>query len=239
MDKRFKFTFSILRKHFEDALNNNYDIIRCEDYIEYKRLFTNRKILVNRIDIDFCCKKAKVLAQMFNELGIKGTFFVRLHAKEYNFFSFENYRILKFIRDSGHEIGYHSEIVDESVIWNEPAEECLVRDIDILNRLLNIEVKGVASHNGMTGYNNLDFWKNKKPSDFGLLYEAYGEQPDFNLFNESFYVSDSEWTQWKCYDKGVLIEGDTRPLGDHVKAGHRVIYSLIHSDTYYHDHFYE
>ena len=31
----------------------------------------------------------------------------------------KNYRILKSIRDSGHEIGYHSEIVDQAAIWDE------------------------------------------------------------------------------------------------------------------------
>ena len=36
--------------------------------------------------------------------------------------------------------------------------------------------EGVASHGGMTGLNNLDFWKDREPSDFGLTYEAYREQ---------------------------------------------------------------
>lgn len=239
MPEIFPFTFSNLKAYFEIALSNEYDVITCKNFINYKNEGKSNKILVNRVDIDLSCKKARRIAEIFNELKVKATFFVRLHAYEYNPFSFENYRCLKFIRDSGHEIGYHSEVIDESVIWNEAAEECLIRDLHVLNSILGIKVVGVASHGGMTGLNNLDFWNEKKPEDFGLSYEDYDKQPAFNLFHESFYVSDSAWTYWKCYDKGVLRPDDKRTLGEHCKDNHRIIYSLIHPDTYYDEHFYE
>jgi len=235
----FLFKLSTLQRHYKKALEKGYEIIRCEDYPIYKKECDTHKVLVNRVDLDFSCKKARRIVDIFNTLGIKGTFFVRLHAKEYNPYSFENYRVLKHIRDSGHEIGYHSEVIDQSAIWGEPAEECLLRDIEILNRMMNIQIKGIASHGGMTGLNNLDFWRDKKPTDFGLSYEAYDTQPTFNLFHESFYASDSEWTRWKCYDKGILVKGDRRSLGDHVQDGHRVINSLIHPETWFDNHFYE
>jgi len=239
VNNSFIFSHEILRKHFEDALNNNYKIITLRDYLDYKKRNFSHKIIVNRIDIDLSIKKAEILTKIFNDLKIRASFFVRLHAPEYNPFSFENYRILKFIRDSGHEIGYHSEIIDEAVIWNENAENCLKRDINVLETMLDIKIYGVASHGGLTGLNNLDFWKDKKPSDFGLLYEAYDKNPEFNLFDNSLYVSDSNWTYWKCYDRGVLREGDNRSLGEHSHEGSPIIYSLIHSDTYYKKHFYE
>ena len=85
----------------------------------------------------------------------------------------------------------------------------------------------------MTGLNNLSFWDDKKASDFGLLYEAY------DWFDKSFYISDSEWTNWKCYKEGKLQDGDHRTFQDHVKNGHLLIYLLIHSDTYFHHNIYE
>ncbi|GEM_PF-394203 len=234
----FKFTFGHIEEYYRAVLEAGYDVITCQQYVDVKKKKFD-KILVARVDIDFSVKKAKYLVEMFNRLGIKASFFIRLHANEYNPFSFENYKILKLIRDSGHEIGYHSEIIDQSIIWNEDATVCLLRDIDVLNRMLDIKIVGVASHSGMTGLNNLDFWKNKKASDFGLLYEAYDAQPEFNLFNNSFYISDSCWTYWKCYNHGKVCENDRRNLAEHVKDNHPVIYSLIHPETYYYDHFYE
>jgi hypothetical protein len=234
----FQFTFRQIRETFRQILQNGYQVIRCIDYVGMKQALP-KKTLINRIDIDISIKKSEQLAIIFNDLGIKGTFFIRLHAPEYNPFSFENYRILKFIRDSGHEIGYHSEVVDESVIWEEPAEQCLVRDLEIINCMLGIKIKGLASHGGLTGLNNLDFWKQHQPREFGLVYEAYDEQPEFDLFKNSFYVSDSNWTYWKCYHHGTLVAGDHRTLGQHAQTGHPVIYSLIHADTFFHRHFYE
>lgn len=234
-----KFTFEYLKKQYRAAIQHGYQVIGCADYVELKRRGLPPRLLVNRIDIDYSVKKADIICGIFNELKIKGTFFIRLHAPEYNPFSFENYRILKNIVASGHEVGYHSEVLDESLIWNEEASECLARDIDVLNRLLGIEIKGVASHNSLTGVNNLDFWQNNRPSDFGLLYEAYDKQPAFNLFSEGLYISDSEWNKWKCYDKGILVENDKRDPDEHVAENHSLIYLLIHSDSYYHRHFYE
>ena len=99
--------------------------------------------------------------------------------------------------------------------------------------MFDINIAGTASHGGMTGLNNLDFWKNRSAINFGLKYEAY------DWFDDTFYVSDSEWTRWKCYENGKIVSGDFRNLAQHVQNNHKVLYSLIHSDTYYHKHFYE
>jgi len=238
MKKKFKFTFENLKKEYRHALDFGYEFLTCEEYVQRKNNL-GASTIVNRVDIDFSCKKAERLLNIFSELGIKATFFVRLHAPEYNPFSFENYRILKSISDSGHEIGYHSEIVDQAEIWGEDAKDCLIRDVEVLEKMLNIKIRGVASHGGMTGLNNLDFWKNKKPSDFGFKYEAYDKEDSFNLFNKAFYISDSEWTRWKCYKKGNLVDGDHRSLSEHLVDKHSLIYLLIHSDTYFDSHFYE
>ena len=179
------------------------------------------------------------MLDIFDKLSIKGTFFLRLHASEYNPFSFENYRVIKRLLDSGHELGYHSEIVDQSIIWNEKTEDCLKRDLMVLGNMFNYKVKSVASHGGNTGFNNLDFWKNNKPKDYNLLYEGYDREPEYNLFHEAFYISDSEWTKWKCYNNGKLVEGDNRSPSMHLKDKHQLIHLLIHPDTYYNHHIYE
>jgi hypothetical protein len=140
--------------------------------------------------------------------------------------------------NSGHEIGYHSEVVDEAVIWGEDQTSCLIRDIDVFNMMYGVKIKGVASHGGGTGYNNLDYWKNRRPQDLNLLYEGYDLEPTYNIFQEAFYISDSEWIRWKCYDKGVKVTDDYRSPSEHVKDQHSLIHLLIHPDTYYENHIY-
>ena len=234
------FTFENIEYQYAEAIKLGYQFVTCEQFVKLKPTLTSAdKIIVNRIDIDFDEKKTERLLNIFNKLNIKATFFLRLHAPEYNPFSFEIYRIIKHLIASGHELGYHSEIVDQAAIWDEDAEMCLLRDLDVINRIFDTNVVGVASHGGTTGLNNLDFWKDKTPSDFDLLYEGYDHQPEFNLFQEAFYVSDSEWTRWKCYDKGKLVEGNRKTFLEHAKDGHSLIYLLIHPDTYFDNHFYE
>jgi len=239
-EMEFHFTFSKLEKQLISAKEYGYQFITCQDYVKAK---SAKKIpcpvVVSRVDIDFSCRKSRRLAEIFNRIGGKATFFVRLHAPEYNPFDFENYRCLKYIRDSGNEIGYHSEIVDQAAIWQEDPADCLRRDISVLNHMLGIQIKGVASHRGMTGLNNLDFWSDKKPAEFDLLYEAYDKEPTFNLFDTSFYISDSEWIRWKCYRNGELVGADHRNFGQHIADKHQLIYLLIHPDTYFDEHFYE
>lgn len=238
MKNNFHFTFANIEEQYRAALDAGYEFITCEEFVGKKHSLPDR-IIVNRVDIDLSVKKADRLRDIFERLGIKATFFVRLHAPEYNPFSFENYRILKSIRNSGFEIGYHSEVVDQAEIWGEDAKDCLIRDVELLEKMLNVKIHGVASHGGMTGLNNLDFWKERSASEFGLLYEAYDKSKGFNLFENSFYISDSEWIRWKCYNRGVLQKDDHRSFAQHLDNNHPLIYLLIHPDTYFDTHIYE
>ncbi|MEZ5017526.1 MAG: hypothetical protein R2800_10780 [Flavipsychrobacter sp.] len=240
MKRTFPFTFEGIKKQYQAALDAGYKFITCEEYYHYKKAgAVPSKIVVNRVDVDLSMQKADKLVNAFNELGVKGTFFIRLHAPEYNPFSFFAYNVVRHIVNTGHEIGYHSEVIDQATIWDEDPEVCLKRDIELFNKMYDVNIVGVASHGGMTGLNNLDFWKDKKASDYGLLYEAYDHEPNFNLFHESFYVSDSEWVRWKCYDKGKLVKGDNRSFEEHLADNRPLIHLLIHPDTYYESHIYD
>jgi len=235
-----KFTFDYIKSEYSHLLAAEYTFITCEDYfIQKSNKSLPDKVVVNRVDIDFSIKKTERLVDIFNELGIKASFFLRLHAPEYNPFAFDAYRIIRKLINSGHELGYHSEVIDQAAIWTENPETCLLRDIKVIEAAFDIKIKGVASHGGMTGLNNLDFWKNKKASDYSLLYEAYDKEPGFNLFQESFYISDSEWLRWKCYDCGKLQPGDNRSPSEHALDNRNLLHLLIHPDTYYDRHIYE
>lgn len=234
----YRFTWDNLKKEYLALLNAGYELMTCREYVKQKNKLS-AKTVVNRIDIDFSVKKVEVMLDIFNDLEIKGSFFVRLHAPEYNPFSFENYRIIKRIISEGHELGYHSEVIDQGKIWDEDFKNCLIRDLNVLETMFDCKIQGVASHGGNTGWNNLDFWHKNRPKDFELLYEGYDKEPEYNLFQEAFYISDSEWTRWKCYNKGIMVQGDFRSISEHLKDGHSLIYLLVHPDTYYYNHIYE
>ena len=233
-----KFSFENLRGQFNLAKSLGYSFMTCREWALSPKDVIHDKLIITRIDIDESVTRLPQLLEILLGVNAKATIFVRLHA-EYNPFSFENYQILRSAISCGHEIAYHSEVVDQAAIWGEAEITCLLKDIRVLSDMLSYDVVGVASHGGRTGLNNLDFWRHRTATDFGLLYEGYDETPTFGLFKNSLYISDSEWVRWKCYRQGVLQVGDDRSLGEHLEDRPPLIYLLIHPETFYHRHPYE
>jgi hypothetical protein len=234
------FTYATLKAELAAVKDAGYEALRCIDYLERRASGSlPERTLVLRVDIDLSLAKTAKILDTLLELGLLGTFFVRLHAPEYNPFSFEGFRILKRILAEGHELGYHSEVLDEAAIWGEDPGECLRRDLSVLSAMIGAPILGAASHGGLTGNNNLDFFKANDPRAYGLRYEGYEKSETFALFHESRYVSDSDWTRWKAFENGVRIPDDHRPPSAHAADGPKVLHLLIHPDTYYTHHFYE
>lgn len=234
-----RFTWTTLEQEYRAVLDAGYRVVTCAGYAVSAAPDRAAKTLINRVDVDLSLKKTGPLLDLYASLGIKASFFIRLHAPEYNPFSHEGYRLIRRMVDEGHELGYHSEVIDVAAIWREDPEKCLRRDLLAMETMFGAKVQGVASHGGMTGLNNLDFWRDRRPAEFGLLYEAYDREAAFGAFEHSFYISDSEWVRWKCYDQGRLRAGDHRSLREHAKDDHPLLYLLIHSDTYHDRHIYE
>lgn len=105
--------------------------------------------------------------------------------------------------------------------------------------MLDIKIRGVASHGGITGQNNLDFWEKNCAKDLGLMYEAYDNEDQFGLFYNSTYISDSQWFKWKSYCNGELCVGDELSLSDHLKRSSPIVYLLTHPDCHFIQHIYE
>ncbi len=216
-------------------LDQGYRFVTLREFFEGK-VTKDEKIVVNRIDVDVKIGRLRVLRPIFAELGIRSSVYPRLHAPGYNLLNFGTVRLLRELIEDGHEVGFHTELMDASGFLGVDPRSLLRAQIDLMHILLNAPIVGTASHGDMTPYNNLDFWKTNKPQDFGLIYEAY----DARLWNDCRYVSDSEWTQWKSYDNGVLRDGDRRPPHLHAaEDGTRVLYLLTHPESWYEHYIHE
>ena len=229
------FTFAYYKLIFQKALENGYQIITLKEFFldEYKR---NEKIIVNRIDVDVKIDRLKKIYEIFRELGVKATIFVRLHAPNYNLLSIGNINIIKDLISIGCEIGLHTELEDVGEYCKIDKKELLKKEIELFEILFGIKVYGTASHGDMTHFNNLDFWKNNKPKDFGLIYEAY----DKKLWNNCRYVSDSEWIRWKAYENGNLLENDRRTPIEHILEDKpKILHILTHPESWYDRYIYE
>ena len=228
------FTFEYYKNIFTKALLNNYKVITLKEFFldEYNK---NDKILVNRIDVDVKIDRLKTIYKIFKELNIKASIYLRLHSSEYNLLSIGNIKIIQDLISIGCEIGLHTELEDVGEYCNINKRKLLKKEIELFETIFDIELCGTASHGDMTHYNNLDFWKTNNPKDFGLIYEAY----DKKLWNNCRYVSDSEWTRWKAYENGKLLENDRRTPIEHMQDNSKILHILTHPESWYDRYIYE
>lgn len=228
------FTFGYYRQIFEEAINKNYKVVTLKDFFldDYNQ---EDKILVNRIDVDVKIERLKIIYKIFKELEIKASIYLRLHAPAYNLLSIGNIKIIQDLLSIGCEIGLHTELQDVNGYCGIDKKVLLQQEIQLFETIFKTKVYGSASHGDMTCYNNLDFWKENRPSEYGLLYEAY----DKKLWDHCRYVSDSEWTQWKSYENGVLLQNDRRTPIEHINDGPKVLHLLTHPESWYEGYIYE
>jgi len=210
-----KRTFDYFRETLEFALRTGYDVMGCLDYFLAKdRGELGSHTLVLRHDVESGIQRMLRIAEVENQLGIRGTFFVRIHAPQYSVTSFNGFAMVMSVVELGHELGLHEETLDFAAVSGEPPEMVLERDLGMLESLFGRNIKGAASHRDWSGYNNLDFWETHNPSDFGLDYVAY---KTLGLFTGATYIS-QHGIGWKCYDRGRLTE-DKSDLMRHLKDG--------------------
>ena len=229
------FTFKQYKKIFQEALNNEYQIITLKELFldEYDK---DTKILINRIDVDIKIERLRVIYKIFKELNIKASIYLRLHSPDYNLLSIGNIEIVQDLISIGCEICIHTELEDVQHYCNIDSARLLQKEIELFEILFNIKLYGTASHGDMTPFNNLDFWKKYSVNEFGLVYEAY----DKKLWNSCRYVSDSEWTQWKAYENGLLLQNDRRSPIEHIREDMpNVLLLLTHPESWYERYIYE
>jgi len=228
------FTYSHFRDMYQLALAEGYQVVTVADWFA-GRFNPERKVLINRVDVDAHIERVRTMGRIFVSLGIKASFYFRLHTKQYNLLFFDNMNLVRSLAAAGNEIGLHAEVQDIRYFCGIDPAQALRAEIALFEGLLDCRIVGVSSHGDMTPNNNLDFWKTHSPDQFGLQYEAYAS----HLFDHCRYVSDSARTCWKAYDDGQLRAGDSRCACEHIREGVSPIYLLSHSCYHYWHYIYE
>lgn len=98
------FKLSHYKHVLKKALKFGYKFTPFSDYPKYRKC---KRLIILRHDIDLNISRALEMAKIESAFGIKATYFVRLHAQDYNPFEFKTYTMLKKIIKLGHEIGLH------------------------------------------------------------------------------------------------------------------------------------
>jgi len=219
------FSFRHYRLILESALESGYAF---HDHLTYWRQRPGGRSTLLRHDIDNFMKRAVEFAKIEASLGLKATYFVRIHA-EYNPFYVNDYLRLMEIQKLGHELALHSDVLEFATLTGQSdrAEELFAREIRFLEAALDTKVYGIATHRDLNSDapNSMPWVSSLDLSRFGLEYDAY--HPAF--VKERKYVSEKVnrgigwWEQCAC----KYIGSEDR------------LTILTHPRWWYHVHFYE
>lgn len=185
------FAVAHYREILERALEMGYAFSTFSDHANVD----SPRLLLMRHDLDLSMHNNLRFARIEHELGVRATYFIRVHARLYNPFEYHSYRSLQEIESLGHEIGLHYEPGFALAVGEDEAA-MVRREKRILETILDHPVVSASAHlPGKTGTTVTAQNKN----DFGLEHEGY--EPHF-LNGEFKYLSDSNG-RWR---EGCLCE---------------------------------
>ena len=174
------FTIDHWHEMITHALELDYHFLFFTDWLNEKPPV--KRSIILRHDIDVSLELAVRQARIESELGIKATYFLRLHSKLYTIDNAESLKYLSEIMKSNVEIGIHYETSIYETADEDPAE-LLARDARRLSSIIGRPIVGCSAHRIGT-YPALDITTIKNA---GLVFDAFS--PEFVV--ERKYISDS------------------------------------------------
>jgi hypothetical protein len=173
--------------HYEYCLRSakekGYSIALMKDH----KNKTKGPVILLRHDVDSDPDQALNFSGIEKNLGIKATYFFRVHSKD-NLFDLKNYRAIKQILKDGHEIGLHAE-TDFASLFGEPELAMLSRDKAVLEAVIGGQISGICMHEPTRSVKRLGTSDIKA---LGFEYDAYDPR-----FLKAFkYISDSS-CRWR------------------------------------------
>lgn len=137
------FSYNHYQAILKKALKMGFVITGFRDYPKVK----NRpKIIILRHDIDYSSKRALVMAQLEKKLGIKSTYFLRIHGEYYHPFDRQSYSAIKQIIELGHEIGLHSEARNLAREFKMEMVKLFRIEKEILEKTFDLKVISASEH---------------------------------------------------------------------------------------------
>lgn len=159
-----------------ESISRNYKTITVLEYFQ-KQCPDN--FVVMRHDIDRFPNNALKTAKIEKELGIKSTYYFRSNKGVFHT------KIIKQIKEMGHEIGYHYEVLSEANGDQEKAIELFRNNLEQLRKIC--DVKTICMHGRpLSKFDNRDLWKKYNYEDYDIVGEAY-----LSVGEELNYYSDT------------------------------------------------
>lgn len=157
------FTLEKYRELVRAVLDAGYVPLTVRGYLAGQH--REQPCAIFRHDVDRRPASALRMAKLEAELGVAATYYFRYPR------TFNPIRIDQ-VRDLGHEIGYHYEVLAKTKGNYEKAIALLSKELDLFRELY--DVRTICMHGSpLSRYNNCDLWKKNDFRNFGIEGEAY------------------------------------------------------------------
>lgn len=196
------FNFAHFAATLRAAHNAGYVMPFAREFAADPEVFD--RILVLRHDVDYSLEYAVALARLEADLGVRSTFFVRLHSRFYDPTQPKQTKFVRQIAELGFEIGLHYEYATLGTDGGRGA--ALARERNLLAALAETEICGASEH--MPAFHGRDVAgggrhiTDEELVEGGFAYEAHGA-----LFSEQLrYLSDSN-QRWRtgCLHEAIGV----------------------------------
>ena len=178
------FTFKHYKEILKSALRQGFKVTNFRDLDKVK----NDKILILRHDVDMSITKALQMAKIEYSLGLKATYFIRVHG-EFYFLDNKNIAILKKMLKMGHEIGLHTEASALNKLWRSNLKEIFILEKKYLEELSNQKIISAAEHADLGRPKN--FWKKHFFTQVKKEQVGIKNFPQEKKYQKFHYLSDS------------------------------------------------
>ena len=179
-------------KELVSALKDaGYEFVTYAEYAEGRRA---DKLIVMRHDVDKLVERARQLAEVENDMGVRASYYFREK------FIDDDSDEIRYIESLGHEVGYHYEdfVMEKGDV--DKAYAMFVRNIEKMRQVA--DVRTITMHGSpMSRFDSKDMWRVYDYKKLGLIGE-----PQFDVdWNDMFYLTDTgrSWNGVNRRDKVV------------------------------------
>ena len=171
-----------IRKYIELIVSlrkNGYSFLTFNQYLLNENL-DKSKVVILRHDVDALPGNSLLFARIQNMYGLKGSYYFRAVEGSWD------ERIIKRIKNLGHEVGYHYESLTTSRGNLEHAISDFSYNLEKLRDL--VDVSTICMHGSPTSkFDSRSLWSRYDYTDYGIIGEPY-----FDIdFNKVFYLTDT------------------------------------------------
>jgi len=220
------FTLDKYRGLIQKIQDAGYATLTVHDYLRGQG--AEQKCVVLRHDVDRRPGNALKMAKLEHSLGIASTYYFR-YPKTFDPV------LITHIRDLGHEIGYHYEVLAKAKGNYKEALTLFRGELEAFRGIC--DVRTICMHGSpLSRYDNRDLWKKYDFRDFGLEGEAYLSMAGKGLQ----YLTDTgrSWSGKHTVrdvmpDSGVIPVETTDDLVDWIgSSGEEALYLTVHPERW-------